>query len=31
MQEIEASNFIKKFQVLDVRGNRLTEVSLKLR
>lgn len=26
MHEIEASTFIKKFQVLDVRGNRLTEI-----
>jgi len=30
MHEIEASNFIKNFQVLDIRGNRLTEVSLRL-
>jgi Leucine-rich repeat (LRR) protein len=30
MHEIEASNFLKNFQVLDIRGNRLTEVSLGL-
>lgn len=29
MHEIEASNFIKNFQVLDIRANRLTEVRLK--
>jgi hypothetical protein len=28
MHEIEASSFIKNFQVLDIRANRLTEVSL---
>jgi len=26
MHEIEASNFIKNFQVLDIRGNRLTGI-----
>jgi hypothetical protein len=30
MHEIEASNFIKNFQVLDIRANRLTEVRFKL-
>jgi hypothetical protein len=29
MHEIEASNFIKNFQVLDIRANRLTEVRFK--
>jgi Leucine-rich repeat (LRR) protein len=30
VSEIEASEFIKNFHVLDIRGNKLTGVSLRL-